>query len=91
MINDIKLDKLALPESPKVRHEAQKSVTVEKTEGIVIGKSLDKMVSFLQTTEEMPGEAERVKAMKNRIENHDYRVDTDALSEKLVHHLINGI
>ena len=91
MINDIKLDKLGITDSPRIRQDVQKSAVSEKTDGIVIGKSLDKMVAFLATDEEIPGDAERVKAMKNRVETNNYRVDVDALSDKLVHHLFDGI
>ncbi|MDR3476571.1 MAG: flagellar biosynthesis anti-sigma factor FlgM [Gammaproteobacteria bacterium] len=91
-MNDIKIDKVNTPESPRVRLDAPKVNVATKTDGIVISQHLDKMVAFLaETNEAAPKEAERVKAMKNRIETNNYRVDVDALSDKLVHHLFNGI
>jgi anti-sigma28 factor (negative regulator of flagellin synthesis) len=90
-MNDIKIDKISSPETPRVRQDAPKIAVSTKTDGIVISDHLGKMVTFLAQNDESPKELERVKAMKNRIEANNYSVDVDALSDKLVHHLYNGL
>ena len=91
MINDIKMNMLSITDAPKVNHDAREVTKKAQNDSITISNHLDTMVHMMASDTPEPAESTRVQAVKNQIESGNYHVDTDALSEKLVHHLFNGI
>ncbi len=90
MINDIKLDGLVPGMNPK-KSDTKASETARSAQSadITISNQLKTLVQVLAAHDDIPDESARVSQMKQQIENNNYRVDFDALSEKLVHHLFS--
>lgn len=95
-MNDIKLDNIggqkistesARPDKATVTSNQPVS-DVQPQEGITVTSHLTKLVSLLNPTELMPNEDARVSAIKNQIQSGNYKVDINALSDKL---LSNGL
>jgi flagellar biosynthesis anti-sigma factor FlgM len=94
MINDIKLDSLGNSQSPKKPSDQTQATVQTKTESITVSDNLSNIASTMIADVEIPQDNARVLDMKNQIESGNYRVDTDALSEKLVQTIFsksNGI
>jgi anti-sigma28 factor (negative regulator of flagellin synthesis) len=91
MINDIKLDGLTPGfNQQKTDLPVRETQNSSQIEDVTISNHLNKMVSLMAETDEVPDDSARVMQMKQQIEKNNYHVDFDALSEKMVHQLFSN-
>lgn len=88
MINDIKMDSLGVQTAPTAgsQNTAQPAVSTAKQAGVTVTNQLDKLHQILaSSSDELSAkDSNAVNDMKLRIQNNQYKVDFNALSDKLI-------
>ncbi|MEO8400442.1 MAG: flagellar biosynthesis anti-sigma factor FlgM [Gammaproteobacteria bacterium] len=86
MANDIKIDSMGASVAPNKLQATPISRQAEqpKEEGVTVTNHLSKLVKLLSADEYAPDENARVMATKSLVEKGQYKVDVNALSEKLL-------
>lgn len=82
---EVKLDNISAPllaNKPKKEEDSVKMTDV-KQEDITVTNHLSKYVNAMIAENNPPDETNRVLEMKRRIDNNNYKVDTDQLATKL--------
>ena len=90
MVTEVKLEGLqVLTNAQSIQQHKKKAETVEANTGdVTVSNQLSSMISSLSIQDEAGSDAERVRSMQQSVQNGQYRVDVDALANKLYHQLI---
>ncbi len=89
MIDDIKFDKLGMTKSSggkPAKADTHVQSDMAPKEGVSVKNHLQELTSLLGSTEFANSDEVRVQAVKNLIQSGQYKVNVDALSEKLLDH-----